>query len=148
MQTSSGTATVRTVTCVPQSDLHCHRRPATCSTACFWHRTFTFLRYAHGDWCTILSHDRPAPIIPAARLPFPVWNKRDPQVAGQRMQKRRLLDLRREGYREVAKPLEPCECVHAVLCVQCMGANRARAVRASPCDRCNLTSAPLLEPHH
>ena len=96
--------------------------------------TFTFLRElcCHADWCTILSHVRPAPTIPAARLPFPVWNKRDPQVAGQRMQKRRLLDLRREGYREVAKPLEPCECAQcSVVCAQCMGAIASVQVRAT-----------------
>ena len=54
----------------------------------------------------------PSSHVGALMLPlFPtaVWKTDDPHVNNQRLQKRQLLDLRREGYREVAKPLEPCE---------------------------------------
>lgn len=41
-----------------------------------------------------------------AQMDRDLWKTEDPHVNGQRIQKRRLLDLRREGYRDVAKPLE------------------------------------------
>ena len=72
-----------------------------------------------------------------------VWKTDDPYVNGQRIQKRRLLDLRREGYRDVAKPLEACE--FSMLCWHpgarnrgsCLARRRSLFVQTSRCSCCS-----------